>query len=267
MGLRIVQKSDLNKKKHHSKIALVLAGGAISGGAFKAGGLKALNDFLVNRKVTDFDIYVGTSAGGFLAAPLAGGIPPEEILKSLDGTSEHFSQLSPLEIYYPNWREMLEKPLQYLFNRFAYVPNILLDFFQALPNISDSLKKGFLKFVQEPNYSNYEKMVRPLARALYSGRAAPSVLSAIPTGMFDNHALEGFLAENMKKNHLSNHFKVLKRSSVGTRRTTSPSAKPCKPPPRCLASTSRFASRASITSTGACSRRPTSISPSKKAPS
>jgi len=211
LGIRIVQKSDLSKKKHHSKIALVLAGGAISGGAFKAGGLKALNDFLVNRKVTDFDIYVGTSAGGFLATPLAGGIPPEEILKSLDGTSEHFSQLSPLEIYYPNWKEMLERPMRYLFNRFAYVPSIMFDFFQALPNISQSLKQGFLQFIHEPNYSNYEKMVKPLARALYTGRTAPSILSAMPTGMFDNIYLHHFLAENMKKNHLSNHFKVLKR--------------------------------------------------------
>jgi NTE family protein len=211
LGIKIVQKSDLSKKKLHSKTALVLAGGAISGGAFKAGGLKALNDFLVNRKVTDFDIYVGISAGGFLAAPLAGGITPEEILKSLDGTSEHFSQLSPLEIYYPNWREMIERPLKYLFNRFAYFPTILFDFFQALPNISESLKKGILKFIHEPNYSNYEQMVKPLARAVYSGRSAPSIMSALPTGLFDNKPVEKFLRENMSRNHLSNHFKVLKR--------------------------------------------------------
>ena len=93
MGITFVQKSDLSKKKLHAKTALVLAGGAVSGGAFKAGGLKALNDFLVNKKVTDFDIYVGISAGGFLSVPLAGGIPPEEILKSLDGTSERWGHL------------------------------------------------------------------------------------------------------------------------------------------------------------------------------
>jgi len=188
-----------------------LAGGALSGGAFKAGGLKAFNDFLVNRKVTDFDIYVGISAGGFLAAPLAGGIPPEEILKSIDGTSEHFSQLSPLEIYYPNWREMFFRPLLYLFNRFSYFPSIFLDFIQALPNISESLKEGIVRFVKEPTYSNYELMMKPLVRSVYSGRSAPSIFSALPTGFFDNKPLEKFLRENMKRNHLSNHFKVLKR--------------------------------------------------------
>lgn len=211
MGIQIVQKSDLSRKKHHSKIALVLAGGALSGGAFKAGGLKAFNDYLVNRKVTDFDIYVGISAGAFLAAPLAGGIPPEEILKSIDGTSEHFSQLSPLEIYYPNWKEVVERPLKYLFNRLLYFPALLLDFCQALPNIGENLKAGALKFLKEPNYSNYEQMVKPLARALYSERSAPSILSALPTGFFDNAPLEKFIRENMKRNQLSNHFKVLKR--------------------------------------------------------
>ncbi len=63
MGLTIVQKSDLTARKRNPRVALVLAGGAVTGGAYKLGGLKALDDFLVNRKTTDFDIYVGLSAG------------------------------------------------------------------------------------------------------------------------------------------------------------------------------------------------------------
>ncbi len=211
MGIKIVQKSDLSRKKHQSKIALVLSGGAVSGGAFKAGGLKAFNDFLMNRKVTDFDIYVGISAGAMLAVPLAGGIPPEEMLKSLDGTSKQFSQLGPLEIYYPNWRDMMKRPLHYAFQRIAYFPNVLLDILQALPNISDSLKQGAIQFLKAPSYSNYEKMIKPMARALYSDRNAPSILSALPTGFFDNSPLESYLSENMRHNNMSNHFKVIKR--------------------------------------------------------
>lgn len=211
MGLKIVQKSDLNRKKHHAKIALVLSGGAVSGGAFKAGGLKAFNDFLVNRKVTDFDTYVGISAGGLLAVPLAGGIPPEEILKSLDGTSELFSQLSPLEIYYPNWKEMFSRPLQYLFSRAAYFPGVLFDVLQSLPGISDDLKEGITQFIKEPTYSSYEKMIKPLATTLDQSRNAPSLLSALPSGIFDNRPIESYLRENMKRNNMSNHFKVIKR--------------------------------------------------------
>src|SRR5436853_14432 len=82
MGLTIVHKSDLATRKKSPRVALVLAGGAVTGGAYKLGGLKALDDFLVNRKTTDFDIYVGLSAGAFLAAPLAGGVTPPELLRS-----------------------------------------------------------------------------------------------------------------------------------------------------------------------------------------
>src|SRR5205814_9118204 len=87
MGLTIVHKSDLWTRKRDPRVALVLAGGAVTGGAYKLGGLKALDDFLVNRKTNDFDIYVGLSAGAFLPAPLARGVNPVERRRPIDGTS------------------------------------------------------------------------------------------------------------------------------------------------------------------------------------
>src|SRR5436853_5085929 len=114
MGLTIVHKSDPSARKKNAPVALVLAGGAVTGGAYKLGGLKALDDFLVNRKTTDFDIYVGLSAGAFLAAPLAGGVTPPEMLRVLDGASEDFTYLSPLDFYNPNLAELAQKPLECL---------------------------------------------------------------------------------------------------------------------------------------------------------
>src|SRR5919109_4831596 len=112
MGLTIVHKSDLTARKKNPRISLVLAGGAITGGAYKLGGLKALDDFLVNRKTTDFDVYVGLSAGAFLAAPLAAGVSPAEMLRSLEGSSEEFTMFRAAEFYNPNFAEFLEKPLR-----------------------------------------------------------------------------------------------------------------------------------------------------------
>ena len=43
MSITFVQKSDLSKPRPKARTALVLAGGAISGGAFKVGGLLALS--------------------------------------------------------------------------------------------------------------------------------------------------------------------------------------------------------------------------------
>ena len=70
MGLTLIQRSEGHRLPAQPKIALVLAGGAVTGGAFKVGGLKALDEFLVSHKVTELDIYVGLSAGAFLASSL-----------------------------------------------------------------------------------------------------------------------------------------------------------------------------------------------------
>ena len=96
MGLTLIQKSDDARRKRNPKVALVLAGGAVSGGSFKIGGLKALNDYLSERKINDLDIYVGLSAGSILSASLASGITPDEMLRVLDGTSTKFDQLRPV---------------------------------------------------------------------------------------------------------------------------------------------------------------------------
>ena len=127
MGLTIVHKSDLAARKRNPRIALVLAGGAVTGGAYKLGGLKALDDFLVNRKTTDFDIYVGLSAGAFLAAPLAGGVTPPEMLRSLEGVSEEFTELTALDFYRLNVGEFARKPVEFMVDLLTYAPGVVYD--------------------------------------------------------------------------------------------------------------------------------------------
>jgi NTE family protein len=70
----------------NGKRALVLGGGGIAGASFEIGALLALNDALVDFKVTDFDIYVGTSAGSFISACLVNGVTPEAFARSQLGT-------------------------------------------------------------------------------------------------------------------------------------------------------------------------------------
>jgi NTE family protein len=67
-----------------SKTALVLGGGGFTGAVYEIGALRALDLLSVNRSVTDFDVYVGTSAGSFVAAMTANGVTPEEMMRVLD---------------------------------------------------------------------------------------------------------------------------------------------------------------------------------------
>jgi NTE family protein len=72
------------RKQRPSKTALVLGGGGFTGAVYEIGALRALELLSVNRSVTDFDVYVGTSAGSFVAAMLANGITPEEMMRVID---------------------------------------------------------------------------------------------------------------------------------------------------------------------------------------
>jgi predicted acylesterase/phospholipase RssA len=59
-------------------VALVCAGGGVTGAVYEIGALRAL-EALLDRSVLDFDIYVGVSGGAFVASLLASGISPVEM--------------------------------------------------------------------------------------------------------------------------------------------------------------------------------------------
>jgi len=149
LGLTLIRKSEGVRRKRNPTVALVLAGGAVTGGAFKVGGLKALDDFLVGRKVTDLDLYVGLSAGSILAVSLAGGITPDEMLKVLEGTSGKFKQLAPGHFYNPNVREFIERPARFFYDLFSYVPGVARDFLQGLPELPRALAPSARAFLRE----------------------------------------------------------------------------------------------------------------------
>src|SRR6267378_3054547 len=211
MGLTIVHKSDLATRKKNPRVALVLAGGAITGGAYKLGGLKALDDFLVNRKTTDFDTYVGLSAGAFLAAPLAGGVTPPEMLRALEATSEDFTYLSPLEFYGLNLREFVTKPLEFLVDLFTYFPNLIYEFLVQTPELVRSLQEPLARARTRPTLGNLVECAKPLIDAIGSAQEFPFPLAYLPSGVFDNSSLEHYLRQNIERRGLSNDFRVLRR--------------------------------------------------------
>ena len=159
MGITIIQKSDVSVRKRNPKVALVLAGGAVTGGAFKLGGLKALDDFLINRKTTDFDIYVGLSAGALLAAPLVAGVSPSEMLRALEGRSEQFARFKPSDFYYPNFEEMASKPWDFMADLATYFPGLIADVAGKIGPALSALRKG-------PSLATLQEALSPLADAL-----------------------------------------------------------------------------------------------------
>src|SRR3954451_20412453 len=69
------------RRPRRSRTALVLGGGGVTGGVYEIGALRALDLLAVNRTVNQFDVYVGMSAGSFVASLAANGVTPEEMMR------------------------------------------------------------------------------------------------------------------------------------------------------------------------------------------
>jgi NTE family protein len=97
-----------------SKTALVLGGGGFTGAVYEIGALRALDLLSVNRSVTDFDVFVGTSAGSFVAAMVANGVSPEEMMRVLDRQAPTpFPEIALGTLLSLNLRELTSKAVAF----------------------------------------------------------------------------------------------------------------------------------------------------------
>jgi NTE family protein len=88
----------------------VLGGGGFTGGVYEIGALRALDLLAVNSTVNDFDIYVGTSAGSFIAALCANGVTPEEMMRvATSQAPQPFRDIDLGDLLRPNLGELLSK--------------------------------------------------------------------------------------------------------------------------------------------------------------
>src|SRR3954464_2709291 len=102
-------------RRRRSKSALVLGGGGFTGGVYAIGALRALDLLAVNRTINEFEVYVGTSAGAFVASMVANGITPEEMFRVLD-------KALPSSIENPTLRTLLRPNYRGFAGRLAVLP-------------------------------------------------------------------------------------------------------------------------------------------------
>ena len=157
------------------KIGLALAGGGPLGGIYEVGALLALADSLDGIDFNRCDVYVGVSSGGFVAAALANGISPAQMYRLFinDGVD---AALKP---------EIFLKPALAEFGRCL----------AALPRLA---VRATIKYARDPFHRGVLESFSTLAQA-------------IPTGFFDNRAVDRFLANLFAAPGRTNDFRQLER--------------------------------------------------------
>ena len=156
-----------------ARVGLALAGGGPLGGIYEVGALLALTDSLEGIDFTRLDVYVGVSSGGFVAAALANGISPAQMYRLFidDGVD---AALSP---------EIFLRPALAEFGRRA----------GALPRL---VWHALRQYLRDPWRHGLMESFSTLARA-------------VPTGMFDNAAIDAFLARLFAAPGRTNDFRRL----------------------------------------------------------
>ena len=163
------------RRRRASKTALVLGGGGFTGGVYEIGALRALDLLAANRTVNEFDVYVGTSAGAFVASMLANGVTPEEMMRVLNRRlPSPIKDLDQGTLLRPNYRGFASNA--------ALFPLRLVGAARELAGrVSDV------------------SVMDVLAK----------LSAALPTGLYDGRGIEGYVSEVLSDPDRSDDFRML----------------------------------------------------------
>lgn len=209
MAVTIVQKSQAARRRK-PKLALVLSGGAISGGAFKIGGLIALDTLFSNLSVCDFEMYMGISAGSFLAAPLAAGIRPQDVLRSFTGKASNFPAFNALDFYWPNVAEVATKGSGAVRELLSLYPSLLWTTARAAAKSGPVAMAGLRSLFGRGKFKPGDLLHRQAREFRQLADQLPSPMAFVPSGVFDNAAIERYLRKNLVQARVPNNFSLLK---------------------------------------------------------
>jgi len=165
------------RRPKRSRTALVLGGGGFTGGVYEIGALRALDLLSVNRTVSQFDVYVGTSAGAFVAAAVANGITPEEMMRVIvQQVPTPFPDARVSALLHPNYSEFLSKGVQIPFRVIQVLRRLVRDVGQvsavdlvvglaeALPSglySGDGIERYVRTVMAEPDRTDDFRLLRP----------------------------------------------------------------------------------------------------------
>jgi NTE family protein len=159
------------------KLGLVCAGGGVTGAIYEIGALAALDDRLENASLTDFDVFVGVSAGAYISALLANGVTPALLFRNATRSAEKRTDIDDLSLFRLNLEEIA--------SRLAKAPFTLLD--------------AAWDYYKNRHETTLTDLVQALGQLL-------------PSGIFQNEGLEEWMRAWLTKEGRTNDFRKLAKA-------------------------------------------------------
>jgi predicted acylesterase/phospholipase RssA len=159
------------------KLGLVCAGGGVTGAIYEIGALAALEDRLENASITDFDVFVGVSAGAYISALLANGVTPSLLFRNATRSAGSRTDIDDLSLFRLNLSE--------IGTRLAKAPFTILD--------------SAWDFYKNRHETTLTDLVQSLGQLL-------------PSGVFHNEGLEAWMRDWLTKEGRTNDFRRLTKA-------------------------------------------------------
>ena len=166
-------------RRRGSKLGIALAGGGPEGAIWEIGALRAIEEAVVGLELNDLDVYVGVSAGAFLAANLANGLTTAQMCRAIVKHEPGEHPFVPRTFFTPAAGELVR--------RGARVPRLL---WEALADV-----------VRDPSDLRLSESLTRLGRAL-------------PVGVFANEPIREYLARIYSRPGRTDDFRRLSRRLV-----------------------------------------------------
>jgi len=161
------------------RIGLALAGGGPEGAVYEIGALRALDEACEGLDLHDLDIYVGVSAGAFIASSLANDLTTTQMVRALVKQEPGEHPFVPQTFFTPNYREWARRSLM--------LPRLFAD--------------AMMEFRRAPGEQTLFESLTRLARAL-------------PVGLFDNEPIRRYLQRTFTIKGRSDDFRKLRQRLI-----------------------------------------------------
>lgn len=156
------------------RLAVVCAGGGVTGAIYEIGALAALEDRLENLSINDFDVFVGVSAGAYISALLANGATPGLLFRNVTRSAGTRTDIDDLALFRLNLGEIA--------GRLATAPFTVLD--------------AAWDFYKNRHETTLTDLVQSLGQLL-------------PSGLFQNEGLEEWMRQWLSQAGRTNDFRQL----------------------------------------------------------